>query len=713
MKLLLMRLIAPVAALLVAAGCASGPEPPPAEAPWTPSELVFELSGRDPIEGFNRSMFAVTDFGMNYVVDPLGRVYTSILPRPAIEKFNNLCVNLEFPTRAFSTLLRAEFKGSWDELCRFLINTTIGIAGLFDPAAAWFDIYSTESDFGQTFAAWGIGPGCTLILPFMSTLNVRDGIASIFDMAFDIKTYIPYAGYATALNRMVVAHRVYEKTVRGSQDKYRTFHEMALLRRHLLQKMFFYHAQNAAAEARAAGVEPELPPDVPPPIKPKEYTALWRTIPGYRPQSPVLDSMRVAMFQPQNNDDPWYFRLSVFNGDFEKKCDKREIRLAGEEAPELEYGFWEAEPPGKESKGEEPLEKSPLLADLDGRRPDKLLILLPGIGGNYFGGTALALAELFHRNGWAVAALDSTFTWQFCEATGGRLPGFLPRDGQNVHRAIELVLNDLKEAELFDPASTRIALMGYSFGAMHTLKVAQLEARSGNRLGIDRFVAINPPVDLHYAMKQADKLAGTGSDWDAAKATETVLAIAGKAMGAMSQSYPPYDPENPGEKPVNYGVPISQEEADYIAALYFKMSMRGVLLSVHRDRGIPALSTPYSWSGRAALYREVDRFGFEDYAEKIIAPELAPLTLEDLYAASTLRDFAPDLERNPRIRVVHNYDDFLLSEDDREFLDRTFGSRLTWFDHGGHLGNLYVTTVQETLLEMAELPEPISEKGQK
>ena len=710
MKLLSMRLIAPLAALLIAAGCATGPEPPPAAAPWTPSELVFELSGRDPIEGFNRSMFAVTDFGMNYVVDPLGRVYTSILPRPAIEKFNNLCVNLEFPTRAFSCLLRAEFKGSWDELCRFLINTTIGIAGLFDPAGAWFEIYSTESDFGQTFAAWGIGPGCTLILPFMSTLNVRDGIASLFDMAFDIKTYIPYAGYATALNRMVVAHRVYEKTVKGSQDKYRTFHEMALLRRHLLLKMFFYRAQNAAAEARAAGVEPELPPDVPPAIKPREYRALWRTIPGYRPQSPVLDSMRVAMFQAQNNDDPWYFRLSVFNSDFEKKCDEREIRLAGEGSPELEYGFWEAELPegAPEPKGQ-------FVADLDGRRPDKLLILLPGIGGNYFGGTALALAELFHRNGWAVAALDSTFTWQFYEATGGRLPGFLPRDGENVRRAIELVLNDLKEAGLFDPASTRVALMGYSFGAMHTLKVAQLEARSGERLGIDRYVAINPPVDLRYAMKQADRLAGTGAEWDAQKAAETVLGIAGKAMGALTQSYPPCDPENPGEKPVNYTIPLTQEEADYIAALYFKMSMRGVLLSAHRDRGLAGLSTPYSWSGRAALYREVDKLGFEDYAEKIIGPDLAPLTLEELYAASTLRNFAPALEKNQKVRVVHNYDDFLLSDDDREFLDRTFGSRLTWFDHGGHLGNLYVTSVQETLLEMATAPEPepLIEKAQK
>ena len=186
-----LRLTGGMLALILFAGCASTPEPAPAEGPWTPSELSFALSGNDPVEGFNRSMFAVTDFGMEYVVDPLGRVYTSILPRPAIEKFNNLCVNLEFPARAFSCLGRAEFGGAWDELCRFLINTTVGIAGLFDPAGAWFDIYSTESDFGQMFAAWGIGPGCTFILPFMASLNVRDGAGSIFDMAVDIKTHIP------------------------------------------------------------------------------------------------------------------------------------------------------------------------------------------------------------------------------------------------------------------------------------------------------------------------------------------------------------------------------------------------------------------------------------------------------------------------------------------------------------------------------------------
>ena len=689
-----LRLTGGMLALILFAGCASTPEPAPAEGPWTPSELSFALSGNDPVEGFNRSMFAVTDFGMEYVVDPLGRVYTSILPRPAIEKFNNLCVNLEFPARAFSCLGRAEFGGAWDELCRFLINTTVGIAGLFDPAGAWFDIYSTESDFGQMFAAWGIGPGCTFILPFMASLNVRDGVGSIFDMAFDIKTYIPYAGYATALNRMVVAHRAYEKAVAGSADRYKTYHEMMLLRRQLQLKMYFYNALNAAAEARKAGIRPELPPDRPVAPKPEWVSAGWRTIPGFRPQSPVLDTMRVAMFQPQNDDDPWYFRLSVFNGDFTKKCDVREIRF-GEELPALRYGYWHAENAAPETAEER------LLAGENGGRPGKLLVLLPGIGGDYSGMTSTALTELFYRSGWSVAVLDSTFTWQFYLATGGVLPGFLPQDGENVRRAITLVLDDLKQEKLFNPFRSRITLMGYSFGAMHTLKVAELEQQS-NRLCIDRYVAINPPVDLRYAMKQADALAGTGRDWDADKAVATVIEIAGKAMGAMQNRYPSYDPENPGEEPFNYGVPLSQEEADYLAALYFKTSMRGLLFTAHREKGLPALSTEYRWGRRTELYREIDRVGFEEYAEKFISPELAPLTLEELYAQSNLRAFGDSLAANPKVRVVHSADDFLLSGEDRRFLDRTFGGRLVWFDCGGHLGNLYVKSVQQTLLDLAE-----------
>ena len=130
--------------------------------------------------------------------------------------------------------------------------------------------------------------------------------------------------------------------------------------------------------------------------------------------------------------------------------------------------------------------------------------------------------------------------------------------------------------------------------------------------------------------------------------------------------------------------------------------MRGLLFTAHREKGLPALSTEYRWGRRTELYREIDRVGFEEYAEKFISPELAPLTLEELYAQSNLRAFGDSLAANPKVRVVHSADDFLLSGEDRRFLDRTFGGRLVWFDCGGHLGNLYVKSVQQTLLDLAE-----------
>jgi hypothetical protein len=113
------------------------------------------------------------------------------------------------------------------------------------------------------------------------------------------------------------------------------------------------------------------------------------------------------------------------------------------------------------------------------------------------------------------------------------------------------------------------------------------------------------------------------------------------------------------------------------------------------------LTVPYKWGNRTALYREIDRVGFAEYAEKAVGPTLAPMTLEKLYRQSSLRSFEASLARNPRIRVVHSRDDFLLTDADRRFLDRTLGKRLTWFDRGGHLGNLYVTEVQQSLLELA------------
>ena len=130
------------------------------------SQLEDRLTGTDPLEGANRVMFAVNDFCMDYIIDFLGRIYCSILPRPVIDAVDNFCLNLEYPGRVISCLLSAEWHGAGDETVRFFTNTILGIGGLFDVAGYWWGFHSTGSDFGQAFAAWGIAPGCTLTLPF-------------------------------------------------------------------------------------------------------------------------------------------------------------------------------------------------------------------------------------------------------------------------------------------------------------------------------------------------------------------------------------------------------------------------------------------------------------------------------------------------------------------------------------------------------------------
>lgn len=691
-------------ATLAVAGCRSTAPAPEVAAPpavemeeivlrsgWTPSEIEMALGGSDPIEGFNRSMFACTDFLMNWVVDPLGRIYTTILPRPVIEAVDNACLNLEYPGRLFSCLLRAEWRGSWDETVRFFVNTTVGIGGLFDPAAAWWDFYSTESDFGQTFAAWGIGPGCTLVLPLSRAINVRDTVGSIFDMAFDAKTYIPFAGSATALNRAVVAQRSYVQVVEGSADPYKTYRELMLVQRELQLRMWSYHRKNEAAELRKKALPPpEFDYSVAP--KPEGVAGNWEAIPGYGAQSPFLDTLRASLFRARQDDDYWYFRLSFFNSDFAKRSSYRKIEI-DPELPKLRYNFWEA--PEPEEKLSEALRE---------KMPQKLALILPGIGGLHTSASVVGLAELLNRQGYAVAAVDSVFTWQYTESGGRRnLPGYLPQDAENLRRVLWLVLDDLRDAGLVTRPWT--VLTGYSFGGIHTLKIAELEEKQ-NTLDIQRFVAINPPADLEYAIRMADSLALSGSRWTRGEMVEHLVETAGRQMAWMSQKYPFYNPERP-EPILDYRSPLGEQEARYLVALSFRMSLRELLMVAHRRGGVPFKSES-SWFNRNELYREIDQVNFRTYAEKFVAPQHPELPLEELYRSSNLRSLTETLRNNPKVRILHNYDDFLLSPDDRKFLDETLGPKITWFNRGAHLGNFYVTTFQQRLLEELSGPsEPL------
>lgn len=107
---------------------------------------------------------------------------------------------------------------------------------------------------------------------------------------------------------------------------------------------------------------------------------------------------------------------------------------------------------------------------------------------------------------------------------------------------------------------------------------------------------------------------------------------------------------------------------------------------------------------RNRLYLEIDAIGFKTYAEKLLREQYAATPLDELFRLSGLRSMEKELAADPRLRVLHSWNDPLLTPEDARFLDRTFGGRIVWVSGGGHLGDLGVHAVQRRITALAGPP---------
>ena len=137
-----------------------------------------------------------------------------------------------------------------------------------------------------------------------------------------------------------------------------------------------------------------------------------------------------------------------------------------------------------------------------------------------------------------------------------------------------------------------------------------------------------------------------------------------------------------------------------LIGLSFRMTMRELMMTLVRDGRAPegAVKTPYSWFRRTALYAELDGISGMEYVKRFIQPCHPGRSLESLQYDSSLYSSADSLKTDDKVRIVHNADDPILDEKEIRFLDETFGRRITWFDCGGHMGNLYLKEFQDILL---------------
>jgi phospholipid-binding lipoprotein MlaA len=138
------------------------------------------LSVADPLEPINRGFFWFNDKLYFYVMKPVVKVYR-VVPEPARQSVSNFFSNLFTPVRFGSSLLQLKVKDSGNEVVRLVINTTLGIGGLFDPADKWFKIKKKEEDFGQVLGHYGAGPGFYIVWPFFGPSSVRDTVGMVGD----------------------------------------------------------------------------------------------------------------------------------------------------------------------------------------------------------------------------------------------------------------------------------------------------------------------------------------------------------------------------------------------------------------------------------------------------------------------------------------------------------------------------------------------------
>ncbi len=160
---------------VLAAGCATG-----GEAPRDPVMLVA-----DPFEPVNRRIHRFNDVVDRRLVEPISDGYRYVTPRFARARVRDFLDNLKTPVWFFNEVLQGDWRGARRQATRFSLNTTLGVAGLYDFAdgVAWIE--KDDEDFGQTLAVWGAPQGPYLVLPLLGPSTARDLTGTLVDGVMD------------------------------------------------------------------------------------------------------------------------------------------------------------------------------------------------------------------------------------------------------------------------------------------------------------------------------------------------------------------------------------------------------------------------------------------------------------------------------------------------------------------------------------------------
>ncbi len=154
----------------------------------TPSDGVY-----DPFENLNRNVYGFNESVDKAVIGPAAQAYNENVPKPARNGLSNFLSNANAPVVFVNDILQAKPQRAAETLSRFIINSTVGLGGLFDVAGK-SELEGHSEDFGQTLGYWGVPMGPYVVAPFLGPSNLRDTVGTVVDTAFDPLTWISFGG---------------------------------------------------------------------------------------------------------------------------------------------------------------------------------------------------------------------------------------------------------------------------------------------------------------------------------------------------------------------------------------------------------------------------------------------------------------------------------------------------------------------------------------
>lgn len=573
---------------------------------------------KDPIEPLNRGIWAFNHGLLQGVISPTARGYRMVVPAPARTSIKNFGYNLGYPGRALNQVLQGRVNDAGDESLRFLTNTTVGVAGLFDVASKW-DIPKHRGNFGQTFQTWGWDGKNFIVLPLFGPSDESSALGFGADRLSDPLSHYNDGRavlYGVTFNKLSENVQNSLRLLESDPDSYDT-----------MRAIWTYAVKNGS-------------PD-------------W-SLNGPR-HAPSLETLAVATLKLR---DVGFLEIM--------KEAKVEVPTTGKKLP---FNYW--------------------LQD----EPAPLVYVVPGLGAHRLTMQALSVAEGLYDRGYSVVAISGMFHPEFIEfASRSKVPGYSTaerKDAWALMGAIDSWLQRRHGKMLGSRAMVGTSMGGFQAMAMaaeaHTRpKPCEKRCKSCQNcssIHLERFLAINPPVDLFHSMDQLDAYQEAPSKWPQKFRQQRVNNAVHKAVALISKPEG-VDMTNP---------PFDGIESKYLVGLAFRLTLRNAIFASHRSHKLGKLErSPSNWN-RNAVYNEILGMSFRDYVEEIVLPHYAEegVCASQFRSESMLSSLAPGLANCPAAHVITSSNDFLLSADDIAWLERTFGKRrLTLLDSGGHLGGL-------------------------